>query len=79
MSLSAEAVIIASSAMTWIPDTAITEETDEYLLVRLPDYFDPPLRLLRFSPAGPVAPAGSGSTSWSGRSGWPARQRSRGC
>jgi GNAT superfamily N-acetyltransferase len=57
MSLSAEAVIAASSAMTWIPDTAITEETDEYLLVRLPDYFDPPLRLLRFSPAGPVAPA----------------------
>jgi GNAT superfamily N-acetyltransferase len=56
MSLSTEAVVAASSAMTWIPDTAITEETDEYLLARLPDYFVPPLRLLRFSPAGPVAP-----------------------
>jgi GNAT superfamily N-acetyltransferase len=57
MSLSTEAVVAASNAMTWIPDTAVTEETDEFLLARLPDYFNPPLRLLRFSPAGPVAPA----------------------
>ena len=57
MSLSAENVVAASNAMTWVPDTAVTEETDEYWLARLPDYFDPPLRLLRFTPAGPVAPA----------------------
>ena len=57
MSLSTQAVVAASHAMNWVPDNAVTEETDEYWLVRLPDYFDPPLRLLRFSPAGPVAPA----------------------
>jgi GNAT superfamily N-acetyltransferase len=57
MSLSAETVAAASNAMTWVPDNAATEETDEYRLVRLPDYFDPPLRLLRFSPAGPLEQA----------------------
>jgi GNAT superfamily N-acetyltransferase len=57
MSLSADKVVAASIAMTWVPDTATTEETEEYRLARLPDYFDPPLRLLRFSPAGPVEPA----------------------
>ena len=57
MSLSAARVVAASIAMTWVPDTATSEETEEYRLVRLPDYFDPPLRLLRFSPAGPVEPA----------------------
>jgi hypothetical protein len=57
MSLSADQVVAASIAMTWVPETATTEETDEYRLVRLPDYFELPLRLLRFSPAGPVEPA----------------------
>jgi GNAT superfamily N-acetyltransferase len=57
MSLSAARVVAASIAMTWVPDTATSEETEEYRLVRLPDYFDPPLRLLRFNPAGPVEPA----------------------
>ena len=57
MSLSADLVVAASIAMTWVPETATTEETDEYRLVRLPDYFDLPLRLLRFSPAGPVEAA----------------------
>jgi hypothetical protein len=57
MSLSAARVVAASIAMTWVPDTATSEETEEYRLVRLPAYFDPPLRLLRFSPAGPVEPA----------------------
>jgi GNAT superfamily N-acetyltransferase len=50
MSLSAEKVIAASNAWSWIPDNAITEATEEYLLVRFPDYFDHPLELLRFSP-----------------------------
>jgi GNAT superfamily N-acetyltransferase len=57
MSLSAAAVVAASIALTWVPETATTEETDDYRLVRLPDYFDPPLRLVRFSPAGAVEPA----------------------
>ncbi|MGD0702396.1 MAG: GNAT family N-acetyltransferase [Trebonia sp.] len=50
MSLSAETVIAASNAWSWIPDNAITEATAEYLLVRFPDYFEHPLELLRFSP-----------------------------
>jgi len=57
MSLSADKVVAASIAMTWVPETATSEETEEYRLVRLPDCFDPPLRLVRFSPAGPVEPA----------------------
>ena len=52
MSLSAEKVRAASNAWSWIPDNAITEATEEYLLVRFPDYFEHPLELLRFSPAG---------------------------
>ncbi len=52
MSLSAEKVVAASNAWSWVPDNAITEATEEYLLVRFPDYFDHPLELLRFSPAG---------------------------
>jgi hypothetical protein len=51
MSLSAEKVVAASNAWSWIPDNATTEATEEYLLVRFPDYFEHPLELLRFSPA----------------------------
>ena len=51
MSLSAEKVVAASNAWSWIPDNATTEVTEEYLLVRFPDYFEHPLELLRFSPA----------------------------
>jgi GNAT superfamily N-acetyltransferase len=51
MSLSAEKVVEASNAWSWIPDNATTEATEEYLLVRFPDYFDHRLELLRFSPA----------------------------
>ena len=52
MSLSADKVVAASNAWTWIPDNAITTATEEYLLVRFPDYFDHPLELLRFTPSG---------------------------
>ena len=52
MSLSADKVVAASNAWTWIPDNATTEATEEYLLVRFPDYFDHPLELLRFTPSG---------------------------
>ena len=51
MSLSAEKVVAAVNAWSWIPDNATTEATEEYLLVRFPDYFERPLELLRFSPA----------------------------
>jgi hypothetical protein len=57
MSLSAESVIAASNAWLWLPDDAVTAETDDYLLVRRPDYFDHPLELESFQSAGPVAGA----------------------
>ena len=57
MSLSAESVVAASNEWLWIPENATTAETDEYLLVRRPDYFDHPLELIRFQPAGPAAAA----------------------
>ena len=57
MKLSDEAVIAASNDWTWIPDTATTTETDEYLIVRFPDYFDHPLEVVRFTPEGPAADA----------------------
>jgi ribosomal protein S18 acetylase RimI-like enzyme len=57
MSLSADNVVAASNAWTWIPDNATTESTQEYLLVRFPDYFDHPLELLRFNPADESGPA----------------------
>jgi GNAT superfamily N-acetyltransferase len=55
MSLSAESVAAASNAWSWISDDATTVETDEYLLVRSPDYFTHPLSLAWFHPAGPVS------------------------
>ncbi len=57
MSLSPASVVAASNAWSWIPDTAVTAETGEYLLVRFPDYFEHQLELVRFSPAGPVPDA----------------------
>jgi hypothetical protein len=57
MSLSAESVVAASNEWLWIPDNATTAETDEYLLVRRPDYLDHPLELIRFQPAGPAEAA----------------------
>ncbi len=54
MSLSAESVTAASAAWSWVPDNATTAETDEYLLVRFPDYSEHPLELIRFRSAGPV-------------------------
>jgi hypothetical protein len=56
MSLSEPTVVAASNAWAWIPDNATTEATQEYLLVRFPDYFEHLLELVRFSPA---ADAGS--------------------
>ncbi len=52
MTLASEEVVAACRAWTWVPDDARTEETDEYLLVRFPDYADRLLVVLRFQPAG---------------------------
>ena len=57
MSLSADTVVAASNAWTWIPDDATTEATPEHLLVRFPDYFDHQLELLRFNPTEESGPA----------------------
>ena len=52
MSLSASSVAAASSAWVWIPDNATVVETDEYTILRLPDYFDYQLSVTGFRPAG---------------------------
>jgi GNAT superfamily N-acetyltransferase len=58
MSLPAESVAAACNAWFWVSDDAVTVETDEYLLVRSPDYFTHPLSLAWFRPAG--GPGGRG-------------------
>lgn len=55
MTLTAEQVVAACRAWTWIPDDARTEETEEYLLVRFPDYADTLLVVMRFQPTGDAA------------------------
>jgi hypothetical protein len=47
-------VAAASAAWLWVPDDAETVETEEYLLVRYPDWFDEPLVLTRIRPRRPV-------------------------
>jgi GNAT superfamily N-acetyltransferase len=39
----------------WVPENAVTVETPEYLLARMPDWFEMPLELLRLDPERPVA------------------------
>lgn len=55
MSPSPEEVATASAAWVWIPDVAVTVETDEYLVVRYPDWFEEPLMLTRLRPRRPAA------------------------
>lgn len=45
-----ERVAEASNAWIWVPAAATRTETDEYLLVRFPDWFENPLVLLAFEP-----------------------------
>ena len=52
MGLSASSVAAASSAWVWIPDNATVVETDEYTILRLPDYFDYQLSVTGFRPSG---------------------------
>ena len=57
MSLSSAAVAAASAAWVWVPDNAEVIETDQYTILRLPDYFERDLRVLTFMPDGPLGPA----------------------
>ncbi len=38
--MTAESVAAASAAWVWVPDNATVVQTDEYTIVRMPDYFD---------------------------------------
>ncbi len=44
----------ASAAWNWYPPDARVVETEEFLLVRFPDWFYSPLELLRFTPTRPT-------------------------
>lgn len=57
MSLSASAVAAASAAWVWVPDSASVVESDEYAILRMPDYFDYQLSVLTFKPTGSLGPA----------------------
>lgn len=47
----------ASAAWVWVPEQARTIETDDFLLVRYPDWFHHQVELARISPAGDLAAA----------------------
>ncbi len=49
-----DVVAAACKAWVWVPPNAETVETDEYLLVRMPEWFAIPLELLRFEPQRPA-------------------------
>ena len=53
MSVPADVVAAESKAWVWVPPNSTKVETDEYLLVRMPEWFAIPLELLRFEPPGP--------------------------
>lgn len=50
MSLPADLVEAATRAWMWIPDVATRIETDEYLLVHFPEWFEAGLEVFRFEP-----------------------------
>jgi GNAT superfamily N-acetyltransferase len=50
VSLPAEVVAAASRAWVWVPPNATKVETDEYLLLRMPEWFSIPLELMRLDP-----------------------------
>jgi GNAT superfamily N-acetyltransferase len=57
MTLTAECVAAASAAWVWVPDNAIVIQTDEYTILRMPDYFEFQLAVSTFEPAGPLGAA----------------------
>jgi GNAT superfamily N-acetyltransferase len=48
-----DVVAAQSRAWIWVPPNSTKVETDEYLLVRMPEWFAIPLELLRFDPERP--------------------------
>jgi hypothetical protein len=52
-----DVVAAASRAWNWVPPNATKVETDEYLLLRMPEWFGIGLELMRLDP-GPERPAG---------------------
>ncbi|AUG80602.1 hypothetical protein CFP65_5925 [Kitasatospora sp. MMS16-BH015] len=57
MDLSPATVAAASAAWVWRPSDAEVVASDEYTLVRLPDYFDFDLSVVSFTPRRAVGPA----------------------
>ncbi len=55
MQPSRERVLTASAAWAFLPPHAPRVETEEYLLVRYPDWTERPLQLVRFGPRRPAA------------------------
>jgi GNAT superfamily N-acetyltransferase len=49
--MSPERVAAASEAWVWVPENATVVESDDYLLVRFPGWFEHPSALLRWQPA----------------------------
>ena len=54
MKIPADTVAAASRAWVWVPPNATTVETDEYLLLRMPEWFGIGLELMRFDPQRPA-------------------------
>jgi GNAT superfamily N-acetyltransferase len=54
VSLPEGVVAAASRAWVWVPPTATKVETDEYLLLRMPDWFGIGLELMRLDPQRPA-------------------------
>jgi GNAT superfamily N-acetyltransferase len=50
-----DVVAAASRAWNWVPPNAVKVETDEYLLLRMPEWFGIGLELMRVDPVRPVA------------------------
>jgi len=57
MAMTAESVAAASAAWVWVPDNATIATTDEHTIFLMPDYFEFPLFVNGFRPAGPLAEA----------------------
>ena len=49
MTMTAESVAAASAAWVWVPDNATVVETDEYTILRMPDYFEYKLSVNAFA------------------------------
>jgi GNAT superfamily N-acetyltransferase len=54
MTVPADVVAAESRAWVWVPPNSVKVETDEYLLVRMPEWFAIPLELLRLDPRRPA-------------------------